>query len=198
MELQPKLLRALESREIRRVGGRNVIHCDLRIISATNRDLRAEVNRGRSARSLLPPRGRQDRPAAAPRARRGHPLLVRHLLHKIGAAPAVIGDLTSPDFLAALSAARWPGNVRELRNHLEQCVVFGERRLPNAPAILTGDLRRCVAAVRGRPPPGDRRVRARLRRHAARPYRGQRLGRGARRRLNRAYLHRLLRRHGVR
>ena len=36
--------------------------------------------------------------------------------------------------MAALAAAPWPGNVRELRNHLERCVVFGERRLPNAPA----------------------------------------------------------------
>ncbi len=45
-ELQPKLLRALESREIRRVGGHASVRCDLRIIAATNRDLRAEVNRG--------------------------------------------------------------------------------------------------------------------------------------------------------
>jgi len=134
VDLQPKLLRALESRVIRRIGGRGPINCDLRIIAATNRDLRAEVNRSAFRPDLyfrlavvkveLPPlRERSD----------DIPLLVNHLLHRIGAPAATIAELTQPEFLGALTAASWPGNVRELRNHLEQCVVFGERRLPNAP-----------------------------------------------------------------
>ncbi len=134
-ELQPKFLRALESREIRRVGGHAQIHCDLRIIAATNRDLRAEVNRGTFradlyyrlavVKILLPPL----------RERTGDlELLVRHLLDKIGANPRITASLTSPEHIAALAAAQWPGNVRELRNHLEQCVVFEEPRLPSTPA----------------------------------------------------------------
>jgi DNA-binding NtrC family response regulator len=135
LELQPKLLRALESREIRRVGGRASIACDLRIVAATNRDLRAEVNGG-SFRAdlyyrlaviklLLPPL----------RDRAGDmPLLVDHLLRDIGAAASIAAELSHPSFVALLAAAPWPGNVRELRNHLEQCVVFGERRAPSSPS----------------------------------------------------------------
>jgi two-component system response regulator GlrR len=135
-DLQPKLLRALESREIRRVGSPASIHCDLRIIAATNRDLRAEVNRGSFradlyyrlavVRVVLPPL--RDRPGDVP-------ILVEHLLARIAAKPETVAELTAPDFLAALAAAPWPGNVRELRNHIEQCTVFGERRLPNAPTV---------------------------------------------------------------
>ncbi len=136
LELQPKLLRALESREIRRVGGRSTIACDLRIVSATNRDLRAEVNKGTFRADLyyrlavvkldLPPL----------RERKGDfPILVEHLLQRIGATPEAMAQLMAPDFLAELAIAPWPGNVRELRNHLEQCVVFGERRTPQSPTV---------------------------------------------------------------
>ena len=133
--LQPKLLRALESREIRRVGGRGPVQCDLRIVAATNRDLRAEVNRG-SFRADLYFRLAVVKVALPPLRDRTEdiPLLAEHLLRQIGADVATIAGLTSPEFVAALAAAPWPGNVRELRNHLERCVVFGERRLPNAPA----------------------------------------------------------------
>ncbi|HTL35017.1 MAG TPA: sigma 54-interacting transcriptional regulator, partial [Kofleriaceae bacterium] len=135
LELQPKLLRALEAREVRRVGGRDVVRLDLRIVAATNRDLRAEVNRGSFRADLyyrlavvkvvLPPL--RERPGDIPG-------LVQHLLEEIGASPAKIAELTKTEFLNALVSAPWSGNVRELRNHLEQCVVFGESRLPNAPA----------------------------------------------------------------
>jgi DNA-binding NtrC family response regulator len=133
-ELQPKLLRALESREIRRLGGSETIRCDLRLIAATNRDLRAEVNRG-SFRADLYYRlavVKITLPALRDRGR-DIPVLARHLLARIGASLEAVAELTEPAFLDALAAAPWPGNVRELRNHLEQCVVFGERRLPNAP-----------------------------------------------------------------
>jgi DNA-binding NtrC family response regulator len=133
-ELQPKLLRALESREIRRVGSATLVRCDLRIVAATNRDLRAEVNQGTFRADLyyrlavvkvrLPPlRERRD----------DIPLLVKHLLARLDATPAMVAQLTAPDYLAVLVGAPWPGNVRELRNHLEQCVVFSEKIVPNAP-----------------------------------------------------------------
>jgi len=135
LELQPKLLRALESREIRPVGGRAPVRCDLRIVAATNRDLRAEVNRG-SFRADLYFRLAVVKVSLPPLRDRAEdiPLLVEHLLQRIGASPATFATLTEAAFVAALAAAPWPGNVRELRNHLERCVVFGERRLPNAPA----------------------------------------------------------------
>jgi two-component system response regulator GlrR len=134
-ELQPKLLRALESREIRRLGGSDTIHCDLRIIAATNRDLRAEVNRGTFRADLYYRLAVVKVALPALRDRRDDiPLLARHLLARIGASPDVIAELTSPPFVDALAAAAWPGNVRELRNHLEQCVVFGESRVPTAPS----------------------------------------------------------------
>jgi len=134
LELQPKLLRALESREIRRVGGRASISCDLRIVAATNRDLRSEVNAGSFradlyyrlavVKLLLPPL--RDRVGDMP-------ILVDHLLREIGATTAIHAELTQHAFVSQLAAAPWPGNVRELRNHLEQCVVFGERRTPQSP-----------------------------------------------------------------
>ena len=135
-DLQPKLLRALETRQIRRIGGRDVIDCDVRIIAATNRDLRAEVNAGTFRPDLyyrlavlrigLPPlRARPD----------DLPLLIAYLLDRLGADPASVVELTAPDFVAALARAPWPGNVRELRNHLEQCLVLRERRLPGEDGV---------------------------------------------------------------
>jgi two-component system response regulator GlrR len=136
-DLQPKLLRALESREIRRVGSTALVQCDLRIIAATNRDLRAEVNRG-SFRADLYYRLAVVRITLPPlRERRDDvPLLVRTLVAAIGASSALTARLCAPEFLAALASAAWPGNVRELRNHLAQCIVFDECRLPTdiAPA----------------------------------------------------------------
>jgi DNA-binding NtrC family response regulator len=132
-DLQPKLLRALESREIRRVGSTARVHCDLRIIAATNRDLRAEVNRG-SFRADLYYRLAVVRVTLPPlRERREDiPLLVRTLVAAIGASPALTARLTAPEFLDALASGAWPGNVRELRNHLAQCIVFDECMIPSA------------------------------------------------------------------
>jgi DNA-binding NtrC family response regulator len=200
LDLQPKLLRALEQREVRRVGGRTSIRCDLRIVAATNRDLRAEVNRGTFradlyfrlavVKILLPPlRERAE----------DIPLLVHHLLRAVGASDATIAELTTPQFLAALAAASWTGNVRELRNHLEQCVVFGEQRLPG------------VARAPRPPLEIDTTLPYESARHQVidrfeRDYVTDLLARtdgnvaaAARAAgINRAYLHRLLRRHGLR
>ena len=199
-ELQPKLLRALESREIRRVGGTTAIRCDLRIIAATNRDLREEVNRGSFradlyyrlavVRVVLPPLRERREDVAG---------LVEHLLERLSARPETVAELTAPEFLVALAAAPWPGNVRELRNHVEQCIVFGERRLPNAPTVphpastidpaLSYDVARRQALdafessyLKGLLARADGNVAT-----AA-----QNAG------VNRAYLYRLLRRHGLR
>jgi DNA-binding NtrC family response regulator len=124
-ELQPKLLRVLETREIRRVGTNTYQPVDIRLIAATHRDLRAEVNAGRFRSDLffrlavlriIQPSLRQ-RPEDLP-------ALVEQLLASLGADPERTGALRTPEFIGRLQHAAWPGNVRELRNYLERCLVF--------------------------------------------------------------------------
>jgi transcriptional regulator with GAF, ATPase, and Fis domain len=133
LDLQPKLLRALEQREIRRVGSNKPIKVDVRIIAATNRNLEDEVRAGRFRQDLfyrlsvvrvfLPPlRERADDIA----------LLIKHFLDagynkrpdgavKIGGVSRAAMDL--------LQAYKWPGNVRELVNTVERAVSFAEGEL---------------------------------------------------------------------
>jgi len=137
LDLQPKLLRVLESKEIKRVGTSTFTKIDVRVISATNRNLRSEVNEKRFRSDLyyrlavvevrLPPlRDRAD----------DIPGLVEGLLEKLGAADRPEADtLRDPGFLAALSLHPWPGNVRELRNYIDRCLTLRE----TAPMPLAGD-----------------------------------------------------------
>src|SRR6185295_17230828 len=100
---------------------------DVRIIAATNRDLRGEVNQGRFRadlffrlsvlRIVMPPL--RQRPEDME-------LLVRNLLRRLGAGPPSVARFTEATFLSGLSRSAWPGNVRELRNYLERCLVFEE------------------------------------------------------------------------
>jgi transcriptional regulator with GAF, ATPase, and Fis domain len=124
LALQPKLLRVLERKEIRRVGGATTAIVDVRIVAATNRDLGVEVNRGRFredlyyrlavARAHVPPlRERKD----------DLPLLVEHILAMTpGGEAAQIGQET----IDLMMKHDWPGNVRELRNVLERAVLLAE------------------------------------------------------------------------
>jgi transcriptional regulator with GAF, ATPase, and Fis domain len=126
LELQPKLLRALGEREIRRVGGKKAQRVDVRIVAATNRDLRRQVNGGQFRADLyyrlavievrMPPlRERLD----------DLPLLVRALLDAIAVERGFDIHLEpDADLLAPLARHGWPGNVRELRNYLEQLVIL--------------------------------------------------------------------------
>jgi len=112
IDLQPKLLRALEQRKIRRVGGSQDVPFDLRVIAATNRDLEVEVGRGMFRQDLffrlsaavlrVPPL--RERPEDLPG------LVERFLVE--GGRPLAVAPAT----LEALSAYDWPGNVRELKN----------------------------------------------------------------------------------
>jgi DNA-binding NtrC family response regulator len=197
-ELQPKFLRALETREIRRVGSTAAVRCDLRIIAATNRDLRTEVNRG-TFRADLYYRLAVVRLALPPlRERTGDiALLARHLLAKIGASASMIAELTRPSYLAALEAAPWPGNVRELRNHLEQCAVFGERQLPAAMPSETSPVDVAQSYEIARRQALDAFERTYLTKLLERT--GGNVTAASRdASVNRAYLYRMLRRHGLR
>jgi DNA-binding NtrC family response regulator len=121
LDLQPKLLRALDRRRIVRVGATAPIEVDVRVIAATNRDLRQEVNRGRFRADLfyrlnivhmrLP--SLSERPEDVP-------LLIQHLFRER------TGREAPADLVQRLAVREWPGNVRELRNTIERIVVLDE------------------------------------------------------------------------
>src|SRR5439155_1172603 len=124
-EAQAKLLRAIEAREIERVGGGQPVRVDVRIIAATNKDLARAVTEGRFREDLLfrlnviplhvPPL--RERPSDIP-------MLVRHFsaLHHVrtGQAP----PRWSAEAVSALARYRWPGNVRELANIVERLAIL--------------------------------------------------------------------------
>jgi len=126
-ELQPKLLRAIEERRIKPVGSNDWRPVDVRIVAATNRELRALVNSGRFRPDLyyrlavlsvrLPPLRERTEDL---------PLLARAMLAQLGVEEAQQTSLLTGPLLVRLAAHEWPGNVRELRNHLERYVVLGE------------------------------------------------------------------------
>jgi DNA-binding NtrC family response regulator len=141
LELQPKLLRALEAREIRRVGETKARRVNVRVISATNRDLEREVNKGRFREDLyfrlavisarVPPlRERLDDLL----------ILVRTFLQHLGVPEEE--RLFQAQVLAEMSKHDWPGNVRELRNYVERSVVLQSAsptmRRPGGGAVAHG------------------------------------------------------------
>ena len=143
--LQLKLLRVLQEREFERVGGEETIKVDVRVISATHRDIAAEVSAGRFREDLfyrlhvvpceVPPL--RERKEDIPR-------LVAHFVSKLGPRtnPAIDPARGITDAaLARLGLYNWPGNVRELENVIEQALVFAE-----GSAIDVGAL---PASVRG-------------------------------------------------
>ena len=144
--MQPKLLRVLERKEVRRVGGTKTIVVDLRVVAATNRDLGVEVNRGRFredlyyrlavARVHVPPlRERKD----------DLPLLIEHIL---ATTPGGETASIAQDTIDLMMKHDWPGNVRELRNVIERAVLLAEspdsedslRRAPAPPAKSDGSI----------------------------------------------------------
>ena len=138
LPLQPKLLRVLEAREVRRVGAAQPRKVDVRVIAATNRDLREEVNRGTFRQDLYFRLAvvRLQRAAAA-RAPRGHPGAGRALPPR-WPSPATPRRRSRTRRCANFVAHPWPGNVRELRNAVERLTVIDEMPFatpaPRAPA----------------------------------------------------------------
>jgi two-component system response regulator GlrR len=128
VDLQPKLLRVLESRKIKRVGSNNYIPVDVRVIAATNRDLRDEVAAKRFRSDLYYRLAVLHIQLPALRERQGDLSdLVSAILGQLNVRDkAVVSSLLSEDFLETLGGYRWPGNVRQLRNYIERCVALGE------------------------------------------------------------------------
>ncbi|HEY3665520.1 MAG TPA: sigma 54-interacting transcriptional regulator [Polyangiaceae bacterium] len=127
-DLQPKLLRVLEKREVRRIGGTRTIPIDVRLIAATNRNLRAEVQRGSfredlyfrvaGARVYIPPL--RERMSDLPRLI-GSFLAASHPPRTLNEVPQHLWEM--------LRSYRWPGNVRELRNAVQRMLVTPDRVL---------------------------------------------------------------------
>ena len=124
---QVKLLRALQEGEVEPVGGRKIIKVDVRIISATNRDLIADVKAGRFREDLF--YRLHVFPISVPPLRQRPediPALARHFLARIAAEEGKRVRSISAEALALLAAFRWPGNVRQLENAIFRAVVLAD------------------------------------------------------------------------
>ncbi|MBK9517290.1 MAG: sigma-54-dependent Fis family transcriptional regulator [Anaeromyxobacter sp.] len=136
-ELQAKFLRVLEERRIRRLGGRAEVEVDVRVLCASNRDLKEEIRRGRFREDLffrlgvfsiaLPPLKER---------REDIPLLVQHFIAKFNAETGKHVQGLTPQAQEVLQGYAWPGNIRELRNTVERAMILadgellGEEHLP--------------------------------------------------------------------
>src|SRR6266850_1527708 len=145
LEMQVKLLRAIQESEFERVGGVKTTRVEVRLIAATSRDLTREIAAGRFREDLyyrlnvvplhLPPLRER---------REDIPLLVEHFRQKYNARLKKNVERIEDDALAALSGYSWPGNIRELENVLERTILFAE-----SPVIRASDL---PPSLRNRPP----------------------------------------------
>jgi DNA-binding NtrC family response regulator len=122
--VQAKLLRALQHKEIRPVGSASAVPVDIRVISATHRNLAGMVADGRFRADLFYRLDvvRLEIPPLRER-REDIPLLVHHFLRKYGGSPRRVGAIEDAA-LAALVEAEWPGNVRELENAIEAALAL--------------------------------------------------------------------------
>jgi two-component system response regulator AtoC len=126
-ELQAKLLRVLQEREIERVGGTRSIKVDVRIIAATNADLKKAIGNQTFREDLYYRLNVVPIPAPPLRERREDiPLLVEHFIRRYNHELRKQTAGVSPDALAALQEYPWPGNVRELQNIVERSVALVE------------------------------------------------------------------------
>jgi DNA-binding NtrC family response regulator len=127
MTMQSKLLRVLQSREVRRVGGKETFKVDVRIISATNKDLEKEVELGNFREDLYYRLNVVfiELPALRERSE-DIPVLVEHFLHKYNAEFGKRVREIRPDALQALVEYRWPGNVRQLEAVVERAILLND------------------------------------------------------------------------
>jgi DNA-binding NtrC family response regulator len=126
LDLQGKLLRVLEERNMRRVGGTRTLAIDVRVIAATHVDLVAQVDRGEFRQDLFYRLNVMSIELPALRARPEDIVpLARHFLTKIAGQHGVAVPRLTEEAAAALTARAWPGNVRELRNAMERALVLG-------------------------------------------------------------------------
>jgi formate hydrogenlyase transcriptional activator len=142
LELQPKLLRAIQEQEFERLGGNRTIHVDIRLVAASNRDLKAMVDEGKFRSDLyyrlhvfpfhVPPLRER---------REDIPILTRYFTQKYSKRMGRKIDAISSAAMDALARYDWPGNVRELQNVIERSVVLARGNVLELamPEINTGN-----------------------------------------------------------
>jgi DNA-binding NtrC family response regulator len=141
LELQAKFLRVLEEGKLRRLGGKSEIAVDVRVISATNRDLRTEIKAGRFREDLYFRLNVFNIDLAPLKERREDiPLLAQHFLDKFAPQAGKRIQGISQPALQLLCGWSWPGNIRELRNTIERAVILcggGQIEAGDLPPDLT-------------------------------------------------------------
>jgi transcriptional regulator with GAF, ATPase, and Fis domain len=125
LSLQTKLLRAIQEREIERVGGKNPIYVNVRIIAATNRDLLMEVYEGRFRRDLYYRLNVFPITIPALRDRKEDiPMLANHFMQRFSRSVGKKFTSIAPKPLADLQGYNWPGNIRELEHAIERSIIL--------------------------------------------------------------------------
>jgi DNA-binding NtrC family response regulator len=129
--MQAKLLRVLEEGEIERVGGDRRLRVDVRVVSATNRELRADIAAGRFREDLFHRLNVVNIHLAPLRERpEDIPVLVAHFVETLSRLAGLRAVEIARDLMARLQVRAWPGNVRELRNTIERLLIFSQGRAP--------------------------------------------------------------------
>jgi len=148
--LQAKLLRVLQERQFRRVGGQNLLHVDMRVISATNRDPKTAVKEKVLREDLYFRLNVIPIYVPALRERKEDiPLLSAHFIAKFAEANNLGPKELAPETIQVLQEYEWPGNVRELQNTMQRVVLLCPRRM-----ILPEDLPADVKKLRPTVPSG--------------------------------------------
>lgn len=130
LSAQAKVLRALQENKIQRVGSDKDIKVNVRIIAATNKDLKIEIKEGRFREDLYHRLAVILIKVPALNDRRGDiPLLINHFSQKIASQQGVAKKEFSSEAIALLQDYDWTGNVRELRNVVERLIILGEKKI---------------------------------------------------------------------
>ena len=136
LELQPKLLRVLQDREFERLGGVQTLHVDVRIISATNRDLHQDIADKNFREDLFYRLNVFPIELPSLRERRGDiPILVNHFVRKHSGRMGRHIDVVPEETMTVLQNWNWPGNVRELENMIERMVILSKGSVLAAPPV---------------------------------------------------------------
>ncbi len=201
LELQPKLLRLLEDRQVRRIGQNKWFPVDVRIVAATHRDLREAVNANRFRADLFFRLAvvRVTMPALREHAE-DIPAIAEELLRALGATPRTHKTLFSPAFFDKLREGSWAGNARELRNYLERCVVLDGEPPPDTEVTVAPVGQSPSGALGALSEARERAVRAFERAYLVallERHRGRVAEAATEAEVDRAYLYRLIRKHHV-